>query len=356
MEITRDNLVVWFIKNHNTTFFDMKNTEHTYGDNVSLFKDNINPFHAESVWEHTLMTMTVAECLDIPKDEKSLLLLTMLLHDLGKPITQDFAEATDDKPNRYRFQSHEGISTFMALDILTEMKDTFDITESDVKMVVKLVSLHGVALDERETKLGKLRKLVRYCDKKGAIRQVDEDIYSQYEPRKYAKGRKPQEDKEVVFMVGLPASGKDTWIKENLPNHAVLSRDNLLFDYLKTNKGVEAETYNEAYGLVHNDEESRKEFNKYFDNSVAAHARAYDKVVVSMTMMSLKSRRSMLNSFSKHTAKAVVMLPTTNELARRNEVRAKEGKHIPFSAYTMMSKQFVFPVLEEGFESITTVL
>ena len=199
-----------------------------------------------------------------------------------------------------------------------------------------------------------LRTKFREADKRGAVRLVDEGLFSQYENRKFSKST-PDETKEIVFMVGSPCSGKSTYIKENLPNHWVLSRDEAILGFYTSIFGKE-ETYNVAYRTIHNDQSLLNEFDRYFEN-IIKQLRSYSDIVVDMTMMSLSSRRKMMNNFPKHTRKAVVMLTDEKSLFERNDKRFElENKNIPDYVFLNMAKSFVYPVEDEGFTEIKLVI
>lgn len=112
--------------------------------------------------------------------------------------------------------------------------------------------------------------------------------------------------------------------------------------------------YNEAYQYVHNDSARLQIFNKAFDKLITQRSREQKDLVVDMTNLSLKSRRSLMQRFPHAQFKCVVFLPPFSNVIKCNETR--EGKNIAKDTLINMSKSFVIPVKQEGFNEITYIL
>ena len=338
--MSRDQLVSWFQECYPSICEEMRNTDHTY------VQSNPNKYHAEgTVWTHTMMVMTWIEA-TVFDSKKEVLLLTALLHDIGKPKAQEFIEADGTRPDRYRFAGHEGISTMLAIQILKRYQIHRQLTDWDLEDILYLISTHGEAIPEG-CYLETHRRIFRGADKGGAIRRVDESNKSlQYKPHRYAK-RTPTHGKELIILTGLPCSGKSTYV-ESLKDCTIVSRDSLIIEFVP-----EATSYNEAYRIAHSTEESKNALNKAFDAMVnkAIHK---DKVVIDMTMMSLSARRTMLNRFNKHIAHSKVFLTDMKIIRKRNTER--EGKDIPDFVLNNMSKSFIIPTVEEGFKTVELIV
>jgi hypothetical protein len=310
----KNKLVHWFMTNEEELYHSMYLCEHS-----PYFKKPMK-YHTEgTVWTHTLMVMTFIE----GRFDSKVLLIAGLLHDIGKPIARTELHS-EERGNYYTFRGHEGHSTMLSLSILDKMQEEFGITLEEKILILKIVSLHGVALeslseplnlDDYEIQLN--RSQFRLADKSGAIRHPDVKD-GDYKARKFSSSAQVQDDKEIVLMTGLPCSGKSTYINEHFKDHHVISRDNSLTKFYMWNRDGVGDNYN--------------------------------------TMLSMSSRRKILNRFPKHTRKSVVMLPTLKTLERRNNVRCiMEGKHIPSEAYFSMTSAFVMPTLSEGFSRIELV-
>jgi len=349
--MTRDILVTWFVKNYPENYNLMNKTFHEFST------DNMSPWHGEgSVWTHTMMVMTYIEYLNINQFDKDILLTTGLLHDIGKPYAIEFIPSNGDKPDRYMFRGHEGISTFHAIKILKHLECDFPDTYKDIiNDILNVISLHGVSLEETTTSrynsmILSLRKQFMEADKAGAIRMNSGEKSEHYPPRKFLRLPKSL-NKEVVIMCGLPCSGKSTYIAENFSDYSIISRDEEIMRFYQLHN--EISDYNTSYNWVHNNEDTLELFNKSF-NDIIRSVSKHDKVVVDMTMLSLSSRRSMLSNFNQHTRKVVVMMTPLDELYRRNNQR--DGKYIPEHVLSRMMTQFVMPVESEGFCDIEIVL
>ena len=85
--------------------------------------------------------------------------------------------------------------------------------------------------------------------------------------------------KEIVFLCGIPASGKSTWVNEQiniLPNSKIVSRDNIrkMFDYVFSevavselfNKQLEEYVLNDDVEFIFIDNTNVKE--KYINNII----------------------------------------------------------------------------------------
>lgn len=104
-----------------------------------------NPHHCYSVGEHTL------ESLKIVRADK-VLRLTMLLHDIGKPLTK-----TTDENGKDHFKKHPGESARLAKEILRRLK--FD--NDTMRKVCRLVEYHDWSIDlEDNVKTAAVRRLI----------------------------------------------------------------------------------------------------------------------------------------------------------------------------------------------------
>lgn len=337
----RNKIVKWFIENNYELFKDMESTSHNS-------ENNINRFHAEgSIWTHTMMVMQYIDCKysnDEPIKEK--LLLVGLLHDIGKPAAMVY----DKEKNKKIFRGHEGISAYKAIDILMKYKIEFEtISERDINEILSTISTHGTKSEHE------LNIHFSFADKNGAIRNVDEDMFGNYDNQKYIDNLDENKE-EVIILTGLPCPGKSTLI--NILNedehYIVLSRDNLLMQTVKSINENEF-TYNQAYDLIHSDDRLLKMFNNLFEDKISELAKLNVPIIIDMTMMSLKSRRTMMAKFGKRNYKSVVLMTSLDLIKKRNEIRSLNGKSISDDVNLLMMKSFIMPVKEEGFSTITII-
>lgn len=355
--LNRDKLAVWFLRNEPEKYREMCESTHT----VNMFEPNI--FHMESqVMSHIYLVMTWIEAQkEKYSDEDYIVLITSaLLHDTGKPNCQETMPANADKPIRNSFKGHEGVSTFFSIGVLKKLKAEFPeiYTDEIIEKIIKVVSLHGTYIDETSD-IYFLRDEFRKADKNGAIRLVDEGMYSQYEKRKFLKPTKVEDSKSLTVLIGLPNSGKSSLrnsLVQSFPEASIVSRDDLLEDFYEEKFGT-TDTYNNMYNVLHEDKVLLKEFTKRFEDYLNKLAKTSDNIIVDMTMLSLSSRRKMINHFPKFHKKAIVVMTDNDELFTRNHMRYIETKKfISEKVIENMMTSFTFPVLEEGFDSIELII
>lgn len=104
-----------------------------------------NPHHCYTVGEHTLQSMRAVRA-------DKVLRLTMLLHDIGKPLTK-----TTDETGKDHFKKHPRESAILAHEILRRLK--FD--NDTLHKVCRLVEYHDWAIDlEEDVKISTVRRLI----------------------------------------------------------------------------------------------------------------------------------------------------------------------------------------------------
>lgn len=272
--ILRDKLVKHFQENHKWLHIDMERTYHSPEYNNPI------PYHAEgNVWSHTMMVMTHIQTkfdvyidvveqsddydnsiLDL-ENKKKILLISALLHDIGKPNSR-IGKYKEERGTYYSFQGHEGLSTYMATDVLKTLKEPFELSDKDIKLILGIISLHGVSVESNAVELKWFREEFREADINGSVRLVEEENTKDYDKRKYIKNNKPEEGKELILMCGIPASGKSTYIKENFDGfYFILSRDKELEHYYRTipirDRHINKVSYTEIFKFIHSDEIGR---------------------------------------------------------------------------------------------------
>lgn len=144
-------------------------------------------------------------------------------------------------------------------------------------------------------------------------------------------------------MIGVPGSGKSTWIKNQdwALELTVISTDNFVEDYAKT----QGKTYSEV-------------FDEYMPTAVdlmakaVVHAREHSHDVIwDQTSTTVKSRARKFRMLPDYEHIAVVFkTPDATELARR--LASRPGKNIPDHVIRSMIDHFEMPTQEEGFREI----
>lgn len=158
--------------------------------------------------------------------------------------------------------------------------------------------------------------------------------------------------KFAVLLIGLPGSGKSTWItaeqlRADFVPFTVISSDNVL-ERIASEKGI---TYSEAF--KDHIGQATAEMKSSFKNAIAEG----ENIIWDQTNMSKKKRRGILSQIPADYYKIAVdfsVLPV--ELKRRLTERAElTGKHIPWKIVEDMGKNYQAPDKEEGFDEIIKV-
>jgi len=367
--INKNILVNWFINFDQELYFRMENTKHS-PINEELQKQYIPmPFHIEgSVWTHTMMVVTYIDTIfnyskkSISFKDYIILLTTALLHDIGKPAALK-VKTSEKRPYPYNsFGGHEGISSFLALKHLKQLQKDFPkfYNEEISKTIFSLISTHGVAIEEDDDNLNNLKTIFRAADKNGAIRNVDEEIYNTYPNRKFSKRKDDNSCKKIILITGLPASGKSYFIDNNFDSNEwfILSKDKELFYYyFNFINEIDNPTYREVFLAIHENEQHFKSFCSIFNAKLLETSKTYNKVIIDMTLLSLKSRRKILNIFDSFKASSIILATDIETIFERNSRRKEiDLKIVPDSVILDKMTQFTIPVKKEGFDNIEIIL
>lgn len=150
---------------------------------------------------------------------------------------------------------------------------------------------------------------------------------------------------KIIYLVGLPCSGKSTYQKEKYPNAVVVSND-LIVEEIAAKEG---KTYNEIWGTVpfsHIKEKTREIFDKACEKNAPI-------IIIDNTNMSAKTRRTFRHP--DYETECIIFNTDLSECLKRNEQRSKTGKTIPRKAYDDMLEKYQTPSKDEGFSKITYV-
>ena len=154
--------------------------------------------------------------------------------------------------------------------------------------------------------------------------------------------------KRCIILVGLPASGKSTWIKEHYADaevpHVVLSTDNILEEIARD----AALTYDEAFQKY-----SKAVEHLMWHDCERVIDEQWETIIVDRTNMSVKARRKFIERLKPagYEFSAVIFeKPDPVEWKRRLEGRL--GKTIPKFVLDSMEKSYEKPSFSEGFDQI----
>ena len=151
--------------------------------------------------------------------------------------------------------------------------------------------------------------------------------------------------KEIVYLTGLPASGKTTYRIAEYPNHAVISNDEVTEAYAARHHL----NYGEAWQRLSSNDVVR-EGKKRFEKAVKEGR----NIVIDNTNLTVESRA--LYRAAGYVLKAVVFVISEDQRKQNARHRkASGGKFIDESTVCEMRKKFVLPIKSEGFSEIIYV-
>jgi predicted kinase len=153
---------------------------------------------------------------------------------------------------------------------------------------------------------------------------------------------------KLIVLIGLPGSGKSTWIKNNIDSsYVVVSSDN----YIERKASEEGTNYSGAY------DKHIRDASSHASSTFSEAVKGRKNIVVDMTNMGVKRRRSWLSQVGGNYYKIAVTFDVKMEvLYQRLKDRAEEtGKHIPRHVIDDMLSRYESPTKEEGFDKIIQI-
>jgi predicted kinase len=155
-------------------------------------------------------------------------------------------------------------------------------------------------------------------------------------------------NKTFYCLVGVPASGKSTFIKRGgIPNsHECV--------YVSSDKFIDDEAI--RTGKTYNDV-----FDDYIKTAIelmleeAEYAKKESKNVIwDQTSLTPKNRKTKINMFGGY-YKIAVVFPIPNKEEHTRRLNSREGKIIPHGILKSMIETFTPPTIAEGFNEIWTI-
>lgn len=151
----------------------------------------------------------------------------------------------------------------------------------------------------------------------------------------------------VILLIGPPLSGKTTWIRENFPTTDVISRDEIVMEVHGSRN------YTEAFNSV-----DQKEVDRILRQRLLDYSSEKRSVIVDMTNMTTKRRKSSLNYFSDGYYKMAVVFTilSDEEYKTRNDKRIlEENKDLPMYVIKNMISSYQPISTEEGFDEVISL-
>jgi predicted kinase len=144
------------------------------------------------------------------------------------------------------------------------------------------------------------------------------------------------------MLIGVPASGKTTWVEKNKGDALVISSDNLIEAYA-ADHGM---TYNEVF------KEQIEIANEVVKVEVQKAFAANQDVIWDQTNITKKSRASKLAMVPKHYHKTAVFFETQHEEEWQRRLNSRPGKSIPAHILDSMVEMLEMPEQDEGWSVI----
>ena len=153
----------------------------------------------------------------------------------------------------------------------------------------------------------------------------------------------------LTVLVGLPASGKSTWMERwRKPDTFVYSPDAFVEFVAKT----VGKTYDQVWS------DTVKEATAWMDDMVRVVISRQHDVIWDQTNMSVKKRAAILRRFPADAwcRECVAFVPPRDEdewMLLRDRLSSRPGKTIPSSVIQSMADSYVEPTTAEGFNYVT---
>lgn len=338
MELNTTNLIQWFQLKYPKIVKSMKRCSHHYKEGKE-----INPYHIEGdVFTHTMLVMMNVDRFTNSLSTENLksLIVCSLLHDIGKCLVR----TVDEEKKRVHFYNHESISALLSLPILNSIEKDFQ-TILNKRLILEAISIHTDIFKLKESNLrsrlvnnddllqvfnalGQCDHSGRFHTSKSSLKLIDV-VDSKTNDKK---------DNEVIVMIGLPASGKSTYIKQNrIDGYEILSRDDII-DEIGVALGYD--NYNDAFKNV-----DQQYVDKLFDIRKNIIIKQKKNVIIDMTNMSRKSRRKKLSNFNNYNKKAIVLMASIEKIDSR--MVSRPNKTISDDVVFNMAKNFYPPMYDE---------
>lgn len=150
-------------------------------------------------------------------------------------------------------------------------------------------------------------------------------------------------EQTVIFLVGLPCSGKSTWVKSHNSFMTVCSSDQLIEEYAASI----GKTYSDVF------KEYVKTADKLFKEKVKKCIESNESIIIDRTNLTAKGRKKLLDLFPNHYNKLCAIFNTDKQtILLRLQERNKTGKFISEHLINSMQSTYIQPSKEEGFHEI----
>lgn len=156
-----------------------------------------------------------------------------------------------------------------------------------------------------------------------------------------------EETSRLFMMVGIPASGKSTWIesqKFNWDKTVLISTDKFIKEY----GDAEGKSYNDVFESYYKIAEQKM----YEELDWALRCNL--DIVWDQTNVTANSRKKKLALFPNHYIRKAIVIEIPSDDVYDVRLQ-REGKHIPQRVAIMMKDNFEYPTFDEGFDGVYNI-
>ena len=156
-----------------------------------------------------------------------------------------------------------------------------------------------------------------------------------------------EETKPVIYiLIGIPASGKSTWLdKQDMTNAVIINVDL----YIEKSAKAQGLTYSEVFpGEIKNAMVQSK-------RDLLSALRTGKNIYVDQTNLTVQSRKQKLDQVPKGYIKIAVIFPAPNDEELQRRLDNRPGKNLPDHVMRMMKNNFSYPRRGEGFDKVITI-
>ena len=154
------------------------------------------------------------------------------------------------------------------------------------------------------------------------------------------------ESPTLWMLVGVPASGKSTWVADadaiHLDGIVIVSSDNEIEDYAAS----VGKTYSEVF------KEYASTANAKMMQKLQGAIRHGDDIIWDQTNLNAKTRKGKLSQVPKTYRKVAVVFKTPEFTEHMRRLNSRNGKSIPMHVINSMKESMTIPSLDEGFDEV----
>jgi len=150
----------------------------------------------------------------------------------------------------------------------------------------------------------------------------------------------------IYMLVGVPGSGKSTWLsKQDKTNAVVLSTD----DYIERVALASGSTYSDVF------KNSIEDASQNLENELAVAIKGKKDIYWDQTNLTARARSKKLDKIPSEYRKVAVFFKTPDDAELKRRLSSRPGKIIPANILMAMRSQLEIPTVDEGFDRVIVV-